>query len=106
MAASIANRATGVALYIGALGLVGWLVLLSLGPESYERVAALLDTWFGQVVLFGLAVSGAYHLAAGVRHLVWDSGRGFEPQTANATAWFSFAFAILAPIGLWFFAGL
>jgi succinate dehydrogenase / fumarate reductase, cytochrome b subunit len=105
MLASILNRATGIGLYLGALGLVVWLALLAAGPEAYAPVEAALKAWYGQVALFLLAVAAAYHFAAGVRHLVWDSGRGFEPKTADATAWFAILFALLAPIGLWAVAG-
>ena len=57
----------------------------------------------GWLVLFGLTVSIFYHLAAGLRHLAWDSGKGFLPRTANATAWGAFAFAVVASVAL--FAG-
>ena len=47
--------------------------------------------------LFFVALSFAFflHLANGLRHLVWDVGRGFEIRTANASAWFVIIFAVV-----------
>jgi len=42
-----------------------------------------------------------YHLGNGVRHLVWDVGYGFAPQTATRSAWLVIAFAVLATLALW-----
>ena len=101
MAASIATRATGVALYVGLLIVVGWALALAAGPEAYATYAGVLGSPLGLVVLFGLTVSIFYHLAAGVRHLFWDSGKGFLPQTANTTAWAAFICGIAASIVIW-----
>jgi succinate dehydrogenase / fumarate reductase cytochrome b subunit len=53
------------------------------------------------VVLFGLTISIFYHLAAGVRHLVWDTGRGFEPKTADMTGIVAITFGIVAAAATW-----
>ena len=98
MAASIATRATGVALYIGLLIVVGLAAALAAGPDAYAAYTGLLGSPVGLIVLFGLTLSIFYHLAAGVRHLFWDSGKGFLPTTANLTAWFAFAFGVVASV--------
>ena len=96
MFASIATRATGVALYVGLLVMAGWALALAFGPGAYGGYMSLLGSPLGLLVLFGLAVSNFYHLAAGVRHLSFDSGRGFLPSSANLTAWLCIAFAVAA----------
>ena len=101
MAASIATRATGVALYAGALILAYLVVSLASGPEAYAAALAVTGSPLGKLVLFGVTVSLFYHLAAGVRHLVWDSGRGFEPKTASTTAALCFGFGIVAALAVW-----
>lgn len=100
MAASIATRATGVALYAGALVVAGLVWALASGPDAYESYAGLLHSPLGLIVLFGIAVSFFYHLAAGVRHLAWDSGRGFQPRTADATAIVCFACGIVGAVAV------
>jgi succinate dehydrogenase / fumarate reductase, cytochrome b subunit len=106
MAASIATRATGVALYFAALVLAGLVWALASGSEAYERYAGLLHSPLGLLVLFGIAASFFYHLAAGVRHLVWDTGRGFQPRTADTTALVAFACGFVGALALfaWAFA--
>jgi succinate dehydrogenase / fumarate reductase cytochrome b subunit len=101
MAASILTRATGVALYVGLLIVAGWAVALASGPGAYEAYMGLLGGFLGRIVLFGLTVSIFYHLAAGVRHLVFDSGHGLTPATANMSAVASIAFAIVASLVVW-----
>jgi succinate dehydrogenase / fumarate reductase cytochrome b subunit len=98
MVCSIATRATGIALYVGFLLLAGWGLALAAGPEAYGAYAGLFAGWIGKLVLFGLTVSALYHLAAGVRHLVWDMGKGFELKTANATAWGALAFGVVGAV--------
>ena len=74
---------------------------LAAGPDAYATYAGLLASPLGLLVLFGLTVSIFYHLAAGVRHLVWDAGAGFLPKTANASAWFAFGFGLVASVLVW-----
>ena len=98
MVCSIATRATGIALYDGFFLLAGWAVALAAGDEAYGTYMRLLGSIPGKVVIFGLTVSALYHLAAGVRHLVWDAGKGFELKTANATAWGALAFGLVGAV--------
>jgi succinate dehydrogenase / fumarate reductase cytochrome b subunit len=106
MATSIAHRATGVALYVGALIAAGWAIALAKGPQAYGAFKALLGSPLGLVVMFGLTVSFFYHLANGVRHLVWDAGHGLDVKSANASAVFVFAFTAAASIAVWVVAGM
>lgn len=105
MAASIATRASGCALIAGIVGLAYWLWALAAGPQEFETVSALLKSDLGQLALFLMAAAGGYHFAAGVRHLVFDAGRGFSPKVADFTAWGAFVFAFVAPAILWALAG-
>ena len=101
MASSIAHRVTGVALYVGALIAAAWAVSLASGPEAYAGFKSILGSPLGLVVMFGLTVSFFFHLANGVRHLVWDTGHGLDVKSANASAVFVFAFTAAATIAVW-----
>jgi succinate dehydrogenase / fumarate reductase, cytochrome b subunit len=87
MATSIFHRASGVALYIGAMLLAGWLAALAAGAEAYDGYMAVLQSPLGLLVLFGITAAACYHLANGIRHLVWDAGKGFSPKTSTASGW-------------------
>jgi succinate dehydrogenase / fumarate reductase cytochrome b subunit len=109
MVVSITHRFTGMALYAGALILAGWAAALASGPDAFDAYRALLGSWIGEIVLFGLTFSAFYHLAGGVRHLAWDLGLGFEKRTADTTAMAVIAFALTATVAVWVvahFAGL
>jgi succinate dehydrogenase / fumarate reductase cytochrome b subunit len=101
MATSILHRASGVALYLGALILAGWAVALARGPAAFADYRALLASPPGQFVLFGLTVSLFYHLASGLRHLWWDTGRGFDPKIADMTGAAAIAFGGFAALAIW-----
>jgi succinate dehydrogenase / fumarate reductase, cytochrome b subunit len=55
----------------------------------------------GQILLYVTVAGVAYHLANGIRHLVFDTGAGLQPGDADTSAWFAILFGILAPVGLW-----
>jgi succinate dehydrogenase / fumarate reductase cytochrome b subunit len=87
MATSIFHRASGVALYLGAMILTAWVVALASGPAAYAGVMSVLMSPFGLLVLFGITAAACYHLANGIRHLAWDAGKGFAPKVSTATGW-------------------
>ncbi|MBK7249969.1 MAG: succinate dehydrogenase, cytochrome b556 subunit [Gammaproteobacteria bacterium] len=86
MVLSIAHRITGVAMSIGLLVLTWWLMALAAGPETYGRVTAILSHWIFQLLLAAWLAAFAWHLCTGIRHLVWDTGRGLERVQARASA--------------------
>jgi succinate dehydrogenase / fumarate reductase cytochrome b subunit len=104
MATSILHRGTGMALYAGLLVLAGWVVALASGPDAYGVYMGLLASPLGLLVLFGLTVAFLYHLANGVRHLFWDTGKGLEPKTADMTGWAAIVFGLVAAILIWIIA--
>jgi succinate dehydrogenase / fumarate reductase cytochrome b subunit len=106
MFTSIAHRVSGVGLYLGALMAAGWAVALASGPEAYGAYMALLGSIPGKVVLFGMTLALFYHLANGIRHLVWDSGHGLDIKSADVSSVFVIAFSITATVGLWVIAAL
>jgi succinate dehydrogenase / fumarate reductase cytochrome b subunit len=101
MASSILHRLSGIALYLAAIGLVFWLAAAAMGAEIYAPVDAVLSSGWGQAGLYLIAAALAYHLANGIRHLVFDTGAGLTPSDADTSAWFAILFAIAAPVGLW-----
>ncbi len=101
MTLSILHRATGVAMTAGLVLLTAWLVNAAAGAVEYEQFAAAMSTLVGRLVLIGWSFAFFYHLANGIRHLVWDTGRGFEKHQANASAWFVIIAAILITGGFW-----
>jgi succinate dehydrogenase / fumarate reductase cytochrome b subunit len=101
MAASILHRVTGTGLYAAMIGFMLWLIAVAAGPEAYAPVGMVLSSWVGQAAFYLTVAALAFHLANGIRHLVFDTGAGLKPADAELTAWFAILFAIAAPIGFW-----
>ena len=87
-AMSITHRATGVALVIGSLLVIWWLVAAAMGEEAYNCVKAFTESTIGTVMLFCWTVALFYHLCNGIRHLFWGIGFLFKLQNAFRAGWF------------------
>ena len=84
---SITHRMTGIALSIGAVFLVWWLVAAATGDGAFAAAQWFFGSWLGLLMLLGWTFCFFFHLANGIRHLVWDTGRGFDLPTAYASGW-------------------
>jgi succinate dehydrogenase / fumarate reductase cytochrome b subunit len=104
MASSILHRATGIGMAVGYIVFVAWLFDAASGPDAYSTFLGAMDTTFGCVLLVGWSYAFFYHLSNGIRHLVWDTGRGFEKEQATASAWFVIAASIVLTAVFWWVA--
>jgi succinate dehydrogenase / fumarate reductase cytochrome b subunit len=84
-ALSIFHRITGCALAVGTLLLVWWLVAAATSDAAFATVSMVLHSWIGHLVLFGWTAALWYHFCAGIRHLAWDLGMGFELPQVHAS---------------------
>jgi succinate dehydrogenase / fumarate reductase cytochrome b subunit len=78
---SITHRGTGMFLALGALYLVCWLLAIASGPDAFAAVSGFSASIVGRLLLLGWTFSLFYHLANGIRHLVWDAGIGLDLKT-------------------------
>jgi succinate dehydrogenase / fumarate reductase cytochrome b subunit len=101
MASSILNRVTGCALYVGALIIAAGALSLAMGPDCYSVFRAIMAGVLGKIALFGLTLATFYHLANGIRHLVWDAGKGFTLKVADLASVGVIAFTIVATLVTW-----
>ena len=82
---SIFHRMTGVALSVGTLLLVWWLVAAATSDGAYASASGFMRSWFGYLLLFGWSAALWYHFCNGIRHLAWDAGYGFELAQVHLT---------------------
>lgn len=87
MAASITQRATGIANMTGTLLLALWAIMAARGEAAFAPVAALLASPLGMIVIGGYVWSLCFHLLGGLRYLVADTGRGLAPAVARKASW-------------------
>jgi succinate dehydrogenase / fumarate reductase, cytochrome b subunit len=98
---SIAHRATGVANAIAAFGLAWWLVAVAAGPEAYATFVACAGSVFGRLVLMAVTATLVYHLCNGIRHLLWDAGKGLEIDAAYRSGYAVLGVSLVLTVGLW-----
>ena len=75
---SILHRITGAGLTLGAVLVIWRLVAGAVSPEASATADAWLTSWLGNLVWLGCLWALMYHACNGIRHLIWDSGRGFD----------------------------
>jgi succinate dehydrogenase / fumarate reductase cytochrome b subunit len=105
LATSIFNRITGVILSVGLIVLIYWLMAVASGTRAYDTAHEILSAGIFKLVYAGLLVAFCYHLVAGIRHLVWDTGRGLERAQSKRSAGIVIAvsIALLLLLGYWLF---
>ena len=101
MTLSILHRMTGVGLSVGLIFFALWLMRAAAGPEAYQVFRSVMSSPVGVILLIAWTFAFFLHLGNGIRHLVWDTGRGFEKSTANASAWLVLVFALVLTAVLW-----
>ena len=104
---SFSNRIAGGVTSLGLPLLAYWLVRLASGQRAYSRAHAVLAHPALEAFYALLLLAFAYHLVAGIRHLIWDTGRGLERGESHASAWVVIACSLaLAAVLIWwaFFA--
>ena len=104
MVMSILHRITGAALYFGTLLLAWWLIAAATDASYFDFVNGLLSSIFGRLVLFGYTWVLFHHMMGGIRHLVWDTGRGLAPANASLWGWLTLAISVSLTILLWVIA--
>ena len=104
MASSILHRATGLAMAVGFIVLVAWLFDAASGPDVYAVFLGAMDSVVGRILLVGWSFAFFYHLSNGIRHLVWDTGRGLEKGQATTSAWFVIVLSIVLTVAFWLVA--
>jgi succinate dehydrogenase / fumarate reductase, cytochrome b subunit len=97
-ATSIINRITGIAMLGSALLIVWWLLAAATGKAYFDLVDGLMTSMLGDVVMT-LSVLGLwYHTLGGLRHLIWDTGRGLELEAADRMGWAMIVGAVVLTI--------
>jgi succinate dehydrogenase / fumarate reductase cytochrome b subunit len=103
MIVSILHRASGVALsFAGLAVLTWWLFAIANGPDAYATFTSAATHPLGLIVLIGLSWSFFQHLLSGIRHLVMDTGAGFELGINKTFAILTIVGSVVLTAVLWF----
>lgn len=98
MVLSMTHRVSGVFQSVGLLLLVGWLMAAASGAQSYATATRFFSHPFVRVLLAAWIVAFWYHFFAGLRHLAWDAGYGFDKRIARRSGEIVVLLAVLASV--------
>ena len=102
---SIAHRVTGVALFVGLVFLMYGLDLSLQNEEGFDKAKELLDLFVVKLVIWGMVSALLYHLVAGIKHLIMDTGVGETLEggflAAKATIAISVVLIVFAGVWIW-----
>jgi succinate dehydrogenase / fumarate reductase cytochrome b subunit len=102
MALSILHRGTGLLLTAGLVLLVVFLASVAKGATSYDAFRTFASGIAGRLLIAAFLIGFCYHLANGIRHLLWDLGLGMERVQARRSGAVVVALTVLgAAVVLW-----
>ena len=101
MAMSITHRITGVGLYIGVLLMAWFLLAASTDAPTFAWFSAFIHSIIGRIVLFGFTWSLFHHLCGGLRHVVMESGYGFDDPQRERLALAQVVGGIVLTLAVW-----
>ena len=102
MMMSIMHRISGVILYFGSFLLLAWYISIVLGPEVYQLLNTLFSFFIIKVALFLFTWIFFHHLFGGIRHFIWDTGRGFGLNSIEWLARLTAILSFLSTLIIWF----
>jgi len=105
MVMSIIHRMTGAALYFGTLLLAVWLIAAATGADQFNIVNAWFGTLIGRLILIGYTWALLHHMLGGIRHLVWDTGRGFGLGQVDFFCWLTLIASLAGTVAIWTISG-
>lgn len=98
---SIMHRITGMGLYFGMALFVWWLFSAAYSQSYFDFVQGFIGSWFGRLVLFGFTWALVHHALGGLRHLLWDTGRGFDLVKVEWMARATIAGSVILTLLIW-----
>ena len=101
MMMSIVHRITGAALYFGMMLIAWWLIAAASGPNAYAYVEWFMGSLIGRLILFGYTWALLHHMFGGIRHLIWDTGHGLEPEARERLTVITLVSSVLLTLVLW-----
>jgi succinate dehydrogenase / fumarate reductase cytochrome b subunit len=101
--ASILHRISGIVAFVGIAFLLYGLDQSLAGEAGFAAVAELMTHPLSKLVVWGTLSALAYHLVAGIRHLVMDMGVGetLEGGRLSTKITFVVSAVLIVLLGVW-----
>ena len=104
MMMSIAHRMSGAVLYFGTFLLAWWLIAAASNERYFNEVNGFFGSHIGRFILLGYSWALIHHMLGGMRHLLWDTGAGFDKKTLEILAFGTLVGSVSLTILVWFLA--
>lgn len=108
MLVSILHRVTGDGMaLVGSLLFVWWIAAVAGGRETYGWFLKLFTLDGGPLAplgyVFGIGLTFAFfqHMMSGIRHLMLDTGAGYELRSNKVFAQATLALSIILTVAYW-----
>ena len=99
---SILHRLSGLVLFLAAFDFAIWLGSIALGGDVYAGVSRIFSTNILLIIWALVSLSFFYHLLNGIRHLLWDIGKGFEASHVKLTGLLVVFFSVIITALFWY----
>ena len=99
---SILHRLSGLVLFLAAFDFAIWLGSIALGGDAYAGVSRIFSTNILLIIWALVSLSFFYHLLNGIRHLLWDIGKGFEASHVKLTGLLVVFFSVMITALFWY----
>lgn len=74
---SIAHRVVGVGIYMLVLFFIAYLYAMR-EANCFDCLNGIINSWFGQLKVYGTLLCGAFFLASEVRYILWSYKKFLE----------------------------
>jgi len=101
MILSIMHRVTGAALSLGMIVFILWLLTIAFSQNGYNFFLSIMESRLGQLALFLWSFAFFLHFCNGIRHLYWDTGRGFDKDKVELSARLVIFGSVILTIFFW-----
>lgn len=98
---SILHRLTGLTLSLAAVLLVYWLFSLAYLSENAVALNSFFSSLMGKALLIFFTFCFVYHFCNGIRHLMWDVGKGLELEAINKSGIIVIILSIILTALIW-----
>ena len=80
---SVTHRMTGVLLTAGLVLFVVSLAMIQDGSSSYAAMQGFIQQGWVKLAIWLMIYALFFHLCHGIRHLIWDTGEGYNKVLMN-----------------------
>tara|TARA_B100000073_G_scaffold128070_1_gene104803 strand:+ start:949 stop:1209 length:261 start_codon:yes stop_codon:yes gene_type:complete len=78
-----------------------FLASLALGEQYYVIFSTIIGSWIGKLIMLGITWAIFHHMLGGLRHFIWDIGKGFEVKTVDQLAAITLLGGVLLTLIYW-----